>query len=83
MLWIEYLIAGHDRHEVLCVRQVNDIVSPSRNHVDGFDLVSGYFKLNGFPGVDVPLLDEPMALYDYKLFPLAVVPVLAFCNTRL
>ena len=33
-LWVEYLIAGHDRHKVLCLGKIDDVVSPSRNLVD-------------------------------------------------
>ena len=44
MIRIKNLIAGHHRDQILCLRQIDDIVRPARNHMDGFDLVSAHLN---------------------------------------
>ena len=52
-------------------------MGPAWNHVDRFNFVAGDLEPDGFAGIDVPLLNEAVALDDDELLPLAVVPVLA------
>ena len=80
---IEDLVAGHTRHEVFSLGHVDDIVSPSRNHVHGLDLVARDLEFNGLAGVNVALLNQSMALHDDEQLPLAVVPVLALGDSGL
>ena len=82
-LRIEHLIAGHYRYQVLRLRQINDVMRPTGNHVHGFDFVAGDFEFYRFAGVDVALLDQAVALDHDEKLPLAVVPVLALGNTGL
>ena len=83
MVGVEDLVAGHHRHQIFRLRQVDNIVGPAGNHVDSLDFIPRNFKLYRFPGVDVPLLDQAVASDHDKEFPLGVVPVLAFGNTGL
>ncbi len=57
----------------------------AREHVDGLDVVAIDFPLQHFALgiVQVPLLDEPVALDHNKLLELGVVPVLALGDTGL
>ena len=80
MVWIEHLITGHYGNQVFCIRQVDDIVCPSRNHINRFDLISADLKFYGFPSVYITLLDQSMAMNNDELLPLGVMPVLAFGN---
>ena len=50
---------------------------PSRDHVHRLYLAPGYLELHRLPGIDVPLLDEPMPRDDDELLPFAVVPMVA------
>ena len=56
---------------------------PAGDHVDSFDPVSAHFEGNFLSGVDVSLFDQAMTSHDDELLPLAVMPVLAFCNAGL
>ena len=56
---------------------------PAGDHVDSFDPVSAHFEGNLLSGVDVSLLDQAVTMNNNELLPLAVVPVLAFCNAGL
>ena len=82
MVWIKNLITSHDSDEVFSIRQIDDIVGPTGNHIDCFNLISTHFKLNHFPGIYISLLNQTMAVNNNKLFPLGVVPVLPLGNTR-
>lgn len=53
-LGVEHLIARHYRHKVFRVRQVDNIVSPAWDHVDGLNLVDENLKLNSPSSIDVP-----------------------------
>ena len=58
-------------------------MGPSRYHIYCFNLVSGYFEFDFFSGIDIPFLYQSMAGHYNKLFPLTVVPMLTFCDSRL
>ncbi len=82
-LWIKHLVACHHRHQIFRLRQINNVVCPSGDHVDRFDLLSRNLELNHLSSVSVPLLDQAMAGNDDKQLPLGVVPVLSFGDARL
>lgn len=77
MVRVENLVAGHHRHQILCFRQIDDIVSPAGNHVDSLDLIPGNLKLHRFSSIDVPFLDQAVTSHHNEQFPLGVVPVLS------
>ena len=83
MVRIKDLVAGHDRHQILRVAQVDDIVRPAGDHVDALDLFPADLELHRFAGIDVALLDQPVAVHHDELLPLAVVPVLALGDAGL
>ena len=56
---------------------------PAGDHVDSFDPVSAHFEGNFLSGVDVSLFDQAVSMNNNELLPLAVMPVLAFCNAGL
>ena len=82
LLRIKHLITSHDSDEVFSIRQIDDVMRPSRNHIDGFNLFTTDFKLHRLSSVNISLLDQAMTMHNNKLLPLAVVPVLTLCNTR-
>lgn len=82
MVRVENLVAGHHRHQIFRFRQVDDVVGPAGNHVDGLDLVTGNFKLYRFAGVDVPLLNQSVTSHHNEQLPLGVVPVLPLGDAR-
>ena len=82
MVRIEYFITGHHRDQVFRLGQVDDIVRPAGNHVDGLDLVSRDLELHHFAGVDVALLNQPVTGDHDEQLPLAVMPVLSLGDAR-
>ena len=82
MIRVEDLVAGHHRHQILCLRQVDDVVGPAGNHVDRLNFVPGNLKLHRFSGVDVPFLNQAVPSHHDEQFPLGVVPVLPLRDAR-
>ncbi len=80
---IKNLITGHHRNQILRLTEVNNVVGPARNHVDGLYLISGNLKLHHLSGVDVTLLNQTVTGNYDKELPLGVVPMLALCDARL
>ena len=82
---IEDLVAVHHGHQVLGVGEVDDVVGVAGEHVDGLDVVAGDlpFQDLAFGVVEVPLLDEAVALDHDELLELGVVPVLALGDAGL
>ena len=39
MVWIKHLIAGHHCDQILCVRQVDNFMRPSWNHINRFNAI--------------------------------------------
>ena len=78
LLRIEHLIASHDRHQILCVRKIDDVVRPAWDHVNCFDLIPAYFEFNHLSGVNITLLNQAVTVNDNKLLPFGVVPMLTF-----
>ena len=82
MVRVENLVASHHRHQILRFRQVDDVVGPAVNHVDGLHLIAGNFKLHRLAGVDVPLLNQSVTCNHDEQLPLGVVPVLPLGDAR-
>lgn len=79
MSGVKDFVAVHDGDEVLCIREVDDIVGVAGEHVDSLDVVAIDLPLEdlAFRIIEVALLDKAMA-FDYdELFELGVVPMLA------
>lgn len=79
---IKYLITCHYSYKIICIRKINDIMSPTWNHVNCFDFVTAYFKRYRLSSVNISLLDQAMTMHNNKLLPLAVVQVLAFGDAK-
>ena len=84
-IWIKHLVAIHHRHEILRFRKVDDVVRISRKHVDGFNLVPGDLPFQNltFRIIEVPLLDEAVALDHDELLEFGVVLMLPFRDAGL
>lgn len=80
---IEYLVAVHDGDEVFGIGEVDDVVGIAGEHDDGLDFVTTHLVVEDFVGTFLAELDEAVARNDNKLFPLGVVPMLTFGDTRL
>ena len=80
---IEYLVAVHDGDEVFGIGEVDDIVGIAGKHDDGLDFVTTHLVVEDFVGTFLAELDEAVARDDDELFPLGVVPMLTFGDTRL
>ena len=66
LLRIKDLITSHDSNQIFRVRQIDDIVSPARDHVNCFDLIPAYFKLHHLSSVNISLLDQAMVCLFYS-----------------
>ena len=82
MARVEDLITGHNGYKVFGVREIDNIMRPAGDHVDGFYFVSGHFKFYQLSCIDISFLDQAMAMNHDKLLPFGVVPVLALGNAR-
>ena len=58
MIGVENLVAGHHRHQIFRLTQVDNVVGPTGNHVNSLDFIPGNLKLHRFTGVDVPFLNQ-------------------------
>ena len=74
---VEHLVGVHDRHEVLGVREVDDVVGVAGEHDDALYPVPAYLVLEDLVSALPPHLYEAVAAYHDELLPLGVVPVLA------
>lgn len=82
MVRVKDLVAGHDRYHIFHLGQVNDIVSPARDHIDCLDLIARNLKFLLFPVVDVLLLDQAVTSHHDEQLSLGVVPVLPLGDAR-
>ena len=80
---IKHLITSHHRDQILRLTQINNIVRPSRNHIDRLDLLSAYLKLHHFSGINISFLNQSMSCHNNKKLPFAVVPMLPLGDPRL
>ena len=85
LVGVKHLITVHDGNEIFGIGEVNDVVGIAREHVDSLDVVARDFPLQHFAFgiVQVPLLDEAVALDHNELLELGVVPVLALGDAGL
>ena len=81
MLRVKDLVAGHNRHQIFRLGQVDDVVCPAGDHVNGFNLIAGDLKLHRLIGVDIALLNQTVSSHYNEQLPLAVVPVLPLRNS--
>ena len=58
MIRVKLLVCPHQGDEILGIRQVDDVVRPAGDHMDGFDFIARNLKRNLFVGVDIALLDQ-------------------------
>ena len=77
MVRVKDLVAGHDRHQIFRLGQIDDVVGPAGDHMDRLDLIPGNLKLHRFTGVDIALLNQSMTGNHNEQLPFGVVPVLA------
>ena len=82
MVQVKDFIAGHHRHQILRLTQVDDVVGPAGNHVNSLDFIPGNLKLHRFPGVDIPFLNQAVTGDHNEKLPLGVVPVLPLGDAR-
>ena len=80
---VEALVAVHHCHEIFGVRQVDDIVGITGEHVHGLYLVTAYLELDDFISTELALLYLAMTGNDDEELPLGVVPMLAFGDAGL
>ncbi len=73
MVGVKDLVAGHHRHQILCVGQIDDIMGPAGDHVHRLDLFTADLKFHGFSRVDIALLDQTVTIHHNKLLPLGVM----------
>ena len=83
MIGIKRLVCPHNRHQILRVAQVDDVMGVSGQHVDGLDLLAGHLKLDHLIRANPTLLDKAMAGHHDKELPLGIVPVLALGDAGL
>ena len=88
MLRIEGFVRPHQRHQIFRFRKVDDVVRVAGQHMHRFNFVTGHFKVHHRIGLavfirsDATFLDESVPRHHDEEFPLRVVPVLSFCNSR-
>ena len=58
MIRVKNLITSHDRHQVFCFRQIDNVVCPTGNHMDSLNLIAGNLELYCFAGIDIALLNQ-------------------------
>lgn len=58
MIRVELLVCPHQGDEVFGVGEVDDVVRPAGDHVDGFDFVAAYLKRHLLICMDIALLDQ-------------------------
>ena len=79
---IEALVAPHEGHQVLRLRQVDDIMRIARYHLHHLHLVAAHLELDHLLRADFPHLDQAMAAHHHEFLVLRVMPMLPFCNAR-
>ena len=78
MFRVELFVGPHYRYKVLCIREIDNVMRITGQHVNCLYLVAAHLELNDFVGANLPLLNQSVAAdYDEKL-PLRVMPMLPF-----
>lgn len=83
MVGVEELIRPHEGDEVLGVTEIDDVMRPAGDHVDGFDLVAADLKADLLVRVDITLLDQRASADDDEELLFRVVPVLTLGDAPL
>lgn len=83
LIGIKDFVAVHYCYKVFGVGEVDDVVGVAGEHDDTLDFVTTHLVVEDFIGAFLAELDEAVARDDDKLFPLGVVPMLTFGDTRL
>ena len=83
MVGVKQLVCPHESDEVLGITQIDDIMRPAGDHVDGFDLLAADLKADLLIRVDIALLDQRVTTDNDEELPLTVMPVLTLGNTGL
>ena len=83
MIWIKLFVRPHQGDEVLGIGQVDDVVRPAGDHVNGFDFVAGNLKGYLFIGVNIALLNQSTSTDDDEELPFGIVPVLSLGDAGL
>ena len=81
MARVEDLITGHNGYKVFGVREIDNIMRPAGDHVDGFYFVSGHFKFYQLSCIDISFLDQAMAMNHDKLLPFGMMPMFSLGNS--
>ena len=83
MFWIEYFVTVHYSNQVFCIGEVDNIVSITWKHVDGFNLIAAHLKLYHFVSTNFAFLNETMSCNDNEKLPFCMMPMLTFGDARL
>ena len=83
MVGIEQLVRPHEGDEVFGVAEIDDVVRPAGDHVDGFDLVATDLKADFLIRMDIAFFDQRPTADDDEELPLGIVPMLTLGNTGL
>lgn len=83
MVGIKELVRPHEGDEVFGIAEIDDIMRPAGDHVDGFDLVAADLKADLLVRMDIALFDQRATTDDDKELPLRVVPVLTLGDAGL
>ena len=78
---VKLLVCPHQGNAVLGIGQVDDVMRPAGDHVDGFDFVAGNLKGYLFIGMNVAFFDQRSAGNNNEKLPFGIVPVLPLGNT--
>ena len=71
MILVKWLVRPHERHKVLGLREVDDVVRISRQHVDSLQTVARHFEFQYIVCPYLSLLNESMPRHDNEQFPLS------------
>ena len=69
MIRVKLLVRPHQGDKILRIGQIDDVVRPAGNHMNGFDFVARNFKRYFFVGVDIALLYQRPARNNNKKLP--------------
>ena len=83
MIRVKLLVCPHQGDEFLGIGQIDDVVRPAGNHVDGFNFVSRNLKGYFFVGVDIALLNQRATGNNNEKLPFGIVPMLSLGDTGL
>ena len=67
MIYRKYFIASHNCNQILSIAQVDNIMRPARNHVNGLNFIAWDLKLYTLIRVDIAFLDQAMPVNHDEL----------------